>query len=50
MLRHLATAILLSIAVASQGLAAEGKTHGIAIQVDQNDRRLSTWRSTTPPT
>ena len=40
MLRHLATAILLSIAVASQGLAAEGKTHGIAIQLDQNDPQV----------
>jgi uncharacterized protein len=40
MFRHLATAILLSIAFASQGLAAEGKTHRIAIQVDQNDPQV----------
>ena len=40
MLRHLATAILLSIAVASQGLAADGRTHRIAIQVDQNDPQV----------
>ena len=40
MLRHLATAILLSIAFASHGFAAEGKTHGIAIQLDQNDPQV----------
>jgi intracellular sulfur oxidation DsrE/DsrF family protein len=40
MLRHLATAILLAIAFASQGFAAEGKTHRIAIQVDQNDPQI----------
>jgi intracellular sulfur oxidation DsrE/DsrF family protein len=39
-LRHLATAVLLSIAFASQGFAAEGKTHRIAIQVDQNDPQV----------
>ena len=40
MFRRLATAILLSIAFASQGFAAEGKTHRIAIQVDQNDPQV----------
>jgi intracellular sulfur oxidation DsrE/DsrF family protein len=40
MFRHLATAILLSIAFASQGLAAEGKTHRIAFQIDQNDPQV----------
>ena len=37
MLRRLATAAALSIALASSALAADGKTHRIAIQVDQND-------------
>jgi len=37
MFRRLATAVLLSIALASPALAADGKTHRIAIQVDQND-------------
>ena len=37
MFRRLATAVLLSIAFAAPGLAADGKTHRIAIQVDQND-------------
>src|SRR5215469_14551766 len=37
MLRHLAAAAALSIALASSALAADGKTHRIAIQVDQND-------------
>jgi uncharacterized protein len=40
MIRHLATAILLSLAFASQGLAAEGKTHRIAFQIDQNDPQV----------
>jgi intracellular sulfur oxidation DsrE/DsrF family protein len=40
MFRHLATAILLSIAFASQGLAAEGKTHRVVIQVDQSDPQV----------
>jgi uncharacterized protein len=34
---RLATAALLSIAFASSGLAAEGKPHHVAFQVDQND-------------
>jgi len=37
MFRPLATAVALSIALASSALAADGKTHRIAIQVDQND-------------
>src|ERR1700759_5879625 len=37
MLRHLVTAAVLSFALASSALAADGKTHRIAIQVDQND-------------
>ena len=37
MFRRLTTALLLSIALASPTLAADGKTHRIAIQVDQND-------------
>jgi intracellular sulfur oxidation DsrE/DsrF family protein len=37
MFRHLAAAVALSIALASSALAADGKTHRIAIQVDQND-------------
>ena len=37
MLRRLVTAAALSIALATSALAADGKTHRIAIQVDQND-------------
>jgi hypothetical protein len=37
MFRRLATAAALSIALASSALAVDGKTHRIAIQVDQND-------------
>jgi intracellular sulfur oxidation DsrE/DsrF family protein len=37
MFRRLATAAALSIALVSLALAADGKTHRIAIQVDQND-------------
>jgi len=37
MLRRLATAAALSIALASAALAAYGKTHRIALQIDQND-------------
>ena len=37
MFRRLVTAALLSIAFALPALAADGKTHRIAIQVDQND-------------
>jgi intracellular sulfur oxidation DsrE/DsrF family protein len=37
MFRRLAVAAALSIALATLALAADGKTHRIAIQVDQND-------------
>jgi hypothetical protein len=37
MFRRLVTAAALSIALATSALAADGKTHRIAIQVDQND-------------
>jgi uncharacterized protein len=40
MFRCLATAAALSIAVASSALAADGKTHRIAIQIDQNDPQV----------
>lgn len=40
MFRRLATAILLSITFAASALAADGKTHRIAIQVDQNDPQV----------
>jgi uncharacterized protein len=40
MFRRFAVAALLSIAFAVPGLAAEGKTHRIAIQVDQNDPQV----------
>jgi len=39
-LRHLAAIAMLSVAFASTGLAAEGKLHRIAIQVDQNDPQV----------
>ena len=37
MFRRLATAVALSIALVTSALAADGKTHRVAIQVDQND-------------
>jgi intracellular sulfur oxidation DsrE/DsrF family protein len=40
MFRRLAVAVLLSIAFAAPALAADGKTHRIAIQVDQNDPQI----------
>jgi intracellular sulfur oxidation DsrE/DsrF family protein len=40
MFRRLATAAALSIALASSVLAADGKTHRIAIQIDQNDPQV----------
>ena len=40
MFRRLATAILLLLALAAPSLAADGKTHRIAIQVDQNDPQI----------
>jgi uncharacterized protein len=39
-LRRCAGAALMSMALASTGLAADGKTHRIAIQVDQNDPQV----------
>ena len=38
--RHLATAALLSMALVSPGLAADGKPHHVAIQIDQNDPQI----------
>jgi uncharacterized protein len=40
MLRRFATIILLSMAFASAGLAADGKPHHLAIHVDQNDPQV----------
>ena len=40
MFRRLANAILLLLALAAPSLAADGKTHRIAIQVDQNDPQI----------
>ena len=40
MFRRLATAILLSITFAASALAADGKPHRIAIQIDQNDPQV----------
>ena len=40
MFRRLATAVLFSIAFATSALAADGKTHRIAIQVDQTDPQV----------
>src|SRR6476620_7125149 len=40
MFRRLATAALLSIAFAAHALAADSKTHRVAIQVDQNDPQV----------
>jgi len=42
MFRRFAVAALLSIAFAVPSLAAEGETHRIAIQVDQNDPQVMT--------
>jgi intracellular sulfur oxidation DsrE/DsrF family protein len=39
-IRRLATLALISIALTSTGLAADGKPHHIAIQVDQNDPQV----------
>ena len=39
-LRRCASAVLMSLALASTGLAADGKPHRIAIQVDQNDPQV----------
>jgi uncharacterized protein len=40
MLRHLATAVLLSIMLAAPALAGDAKPHRIAIQIDQNDPQV----------
>jgi intracellular sulfur oxidation DsrE/DsrF family protein len=40
MFRRLATAALLSIAFAAHSFAADGKTHRVAVQVDQNDPQV----------
>src|SRR5689334_12100851 len=40
MFRRIVTAAALSIALATSALAADGKTHRIAIQVDQNDPQV----------
>ena len=40
LLRCLASVALMSMALASTGLAADGKSHRIAIQVDQNDPQV----------
>jgi intracellular sulfur oxidation DsrE/DsrF family protein len=37
MFRRLVTAAALSLALATSALAADGKTHRVALQVDQND-------------
>jgi intracellular sulfur oxidation DsrE/DsrF family protein len=39
-LRRCASAALMSLALASTGLAADGKSHRLAIQVDQNDPQV----------
>ena len=39
-LHRLATIVLMSVAFASAGAAADGKPHRIAIQVDQNDPQV----------
>ena len=39
-LLHLAAIALISIVLASPGLAADGKPHHIAIQIDQNDPQV----------
>jgi uncharacterized protein len=39
-LRRCASAVLMSLALASTGLAADGKSHRLAIQVDQNDPQV----------
>jgi uncharacterized protein len=41
-IRLVATVALMSMAFASASLAADGKTHRIAIQVDQNDPQIMT--------
>jgi intracellular sulfur oxidation DsrE/DsrF family protein len=38
--RHLVTAALLSMALVSPGIAADGKPHHVAIQIDQDDPQV----------
>jgi hypothetical protein len=40
MLRHFATIAFMTIAFATAGLAADGKPHHVAIQIDQNDPQI----------
>jgi intracellular sulfur oxidation DsrE/DsrF family protein len=40
MFRRLATAAVLSIALAASGFAADNKPHRVAIQVNQNDPQV----------
>jgi len=39
-LRRCASVVLMSLALASTGLAADGKSHRVSIQVDQNDPQV----------
>jgi intracellular sulfur oxidation DsrE/DsrF family protein len=39
-LRRCASVVLMSLALASTGLAADGKSHRLSIQVDQNDPQV----------
>ena len=39
-LRRCASVVLMSLALVSTGLAADGKSHRLAIQVDQNDPQV----------
>ncbi|MEA2796110.1 MAG: uncharacterized protein QOI87_3490 [Bradyrhizobium sp.] len=39
-LRRCASVVVMSLALASTGLAADGKSHRLAIQVDQNDPQV----------
>ena len=40
MFRHLAAVAALSIAIITSAFAADGKTHHVAIQIDQNDPQI----------
>src|ERR1700742_2966165 len=40
MFRHLAAVAALSIAIITSAFAADGKTHRVAIQIDQNDPQI----------
>ena len=39
-IRHVTAALFLSISLMSSGLAADGKSHRVSIQVDQNDPQV----------